>query len=208
MSSLLDYMRDSVAYRMKIGLARIKDFHERQISADTHNLLPSVTRLAPPIPKVKSQPIGLLHPFVEIKYAHDGIKRLVPSTSGSAGYDLQIDIDTPEILICGNQKFFGTGISIHINNPNYAGIIIPRSGLGVGGLVIGNTIGLIDSDYQGEIRMTLLNRNKHGCIKLEPYMRVAQLVVLPVCHPVFKEVKEFSCNSERGSGGFGSTGVK
>lgn len=147
-------------------------------------------------------------PEIEIIYANNGIKRLKPSTDGSAGYDLQIDYAYTMWLHPGMEYTFSTGVSVHIKDPKYAALIIPRSGLGTRGLVIANTVGLIDSDYNGEIKMGLFNRSFNNSILIDPFMRVAQMIFIPVVHPIFKEVEKFSETTKRGCNGFGSTGVK
>lgn len=128
------------------------------------------------------------------------------ATPGSAAVDLRSILYVA--LHPGEQKLIGTGIAIHINDPGYAAMILPRSGIGVKGLVLGNTVGLIDSDYQGEIKVCLLNRNIPGTppIKIDALDRIAQLVIVPVVQAHFEVVNEFSDASERGKCGFGSTG--
>lgn len=135
---------------------------------------------------------------------------LQPKTPGSAGIDLMaINFgveNTDHIYLYPNQCLkIGTGIAIHLNNPCYAAIILPRSGAGHKGLILGNTIGLIDSDYQGEIIMSVWNRS-YDTILIKQMDRIAQLVIIPVMQPVFNFVDSFE-ETERGDGGFGSTGV-
>lgn len=127
------------------------------------------------------------------------------ATSGSAGVDLQAYIPEYEVLYPGEQSKFRTGIAIHIEDPGYAGLIIPRSGLGSKGLVLANTIGLIDSDYQGELIVNLWNRSE-DLIRVNPGDRIAQLVIIPVQQVSWIPVTTFE-TSTRGEGGFGSTGV-
>lgn len=127
------------------------------------------------------------------------------STPGSAGLDLPAMVDEPLTLWPGEVKKIKTGLAIHIESRWIAGVIIPRSGLGSRGLVVGNTVGLIDSDYQGEILIAALNRSDEP-ILISPGDRIAQLVFIPVIHQAFEVVNEFS-PSERGEGGFGSTGT-
>ena len=131
------------------------------------------------------------------------------ATPGSAGVDLKVasfsewNVGLIEIYP-GDQELIGTGVSIHINDPGYAGMIIPRSGLGKKGIVLGNLVGLIDSDYQGEIMVLLWNRG-NDIVKIEYMDRIAQLVIVPVVQAQFEIVQEFE-QSQRGTGGFGSTG--
>lgn len=135
---------------------------------------------------------------------------LQPSTPGSAGIDLRsVNFsmeNTDHIYLYPNQCLkIGTGIAIHLDNPGYAAVVLPRSGAGHKGLILGNTIGLIDSDYQGEIIMSVWNRS-YDTILIKQMDRIAQLVIIPVMQPVFNFVESFE-ETERGDGGFGSTGV-
>ena len=128
------------------------------------------------------------------------------ATDGSAGIDLRACIDEPITIKAGETKLIGTGLSIYIADPNYAGIILPRSGLGhKHGIVLGNLIGLIDADYQGELMVSVWNRSTTDFV-LHPAERMAQYMVVPVVRPSFEIVDEFSEVSERGAGGFGSSG--
>ena len=128
------------------------------------------------------------------------------ATDGSAGIDLRACIDAPITIKAGETKLIGTGLSIYIANPNYAGIILPRSGLGhKHGIVLGNLVGLIDADYQGELMVSVWNRSTTDFV-LEPAERMAQYVVVPVARPSFEIVDEFTDVSARGAGGFGSSG--
>ncbi|WP_323843082.1 dUTP diphosphatase [Moraxella sp. Pampa] len=130
------------------------------------------------------------------------------ATDGSAGIDLRACIDKPITIKAGETQLIGTGIAIYIANPNFAGLILPRSGLGhKHGIVLGNLVGLIDADYQGELMVSVWNRSKTD-FTLNPAERMAQYVVVPVMRPDFDIVAEFSDKSERGAGGFGSSGVK
>ncbi|MBB5217241.1 dUTP pyrophosphatase [Parapusillimonas granuli] len=127
------------------------------------------------------------------------------ATSGSAGLDLRACIDHPITLEPGATELIPTGLAIHIADPAYAAIILPRSGLGhKHGIVLGNLVGLIDSDYQGPLMVSAWNRGRHAFV-LEPMERLAQLVVVPVQQIEFEIVDEFE-SSDRGAGGFGSTG--
>ncbi|STZ00247.1 Deoxyuridine 5'-triphosphate nucleotidohydrolase [Moraxella lacunata] len=130
------------------------------------------------------------------------------ATDGSAGIDLRACIDEPVVIHAGETKLIGTGLAIYIKDPNFAGIILPRSGLGhKHGIVLGNLVGLIDADYQGELMVSVWNRSDTD-FTLNPAERMAQYMVVPVVRPVFDIVDEFSDDSERGAGGFGSSGVK
>jgi dUTP pyrophosphatase len=129
------------------------------------------------------------------------------ATTGSAGLDLRACISDPIDLQPGETMLIPTGIAIHLDNSQLAAMILPRSGLGhKHGIVLGNLVGLIDSDYQGQIFVSTWNRGQNVfCI--EPLERIAQLVVVPVVQVAFNVVSEFS-ESARGAGGFGSTGKK
>ncbi len=127
------------------------------------------------------------------------------ATEGSAGMDLCACLDEPLTLNPGETRLIHTGIALHIADPALAAVILPRSGLGhKHGVVLGNLVGLIDSDYQGEIMMSCWNRGDKPFV-MEDGMRVAQLVLLPVARADFEIVEEFTA-SERGAGGFGHTG--
>ena len=126
-------------------------------------------------------------------------------TSGSAGLDLIACIDTQVVLSPNESTIISSGISIFIEDPEFAGMVIPRSGLGAKkGLVCGNLMGLIDSDYQGPLSISLWNRSDKD-ILIEPGDRVAQLVIIKVAQVNLEEVKEFA-ETDRGTKGFGSTG--
>jgi dUTP pyrophosphatase len=126
-------------------------------------------------------------------------------TPGSAGLDLRACIDAPLDIAAGQTVLVPTGLAIFIEDPRYAALILPRSGLGhKHGIVLGNLVGLIDSDYQGQLMVSTWNRS-HTAFKLEPMERLAQLVVVPVLQITITIVDEF-IESTRGSGGFGSTG--
>lgn len=133
---------------------------------------------------------------------------LQPKTSGSAGIDL-IAVSFPDefygIIYPGQIVKIGTGIAIHINREWNAGLILPRSGTGSKGLVLSNTIGLIDSDYQGEIILSVWNRSCDP-IKINQMDRIAQLIIVPVIQPQFNFVESF-VDTDRGDGAFGSTGI-
>ena len=128
-------------------------------------------------------------------------------TQGAAGLDLRACIDAPIEISPHETKLIPTGLAIYISDPAFAATILPRSGLGhKHGLVLGNSVGLIDSDYQGQLMISCFNRGK-AAYTVKPGERIAQLVVLPVVRADFALVDEFT-ESERGVGGFGSTGVK
>lgn len=129
------------------------------------------------------------------------------ATSGSAGLDLRACIGEPMDILPGETKLVPTGLAIHIADPGYAALILPRSGLGhKHGIVLGNLVGLIDSDYQGQLMVSTWNRGTEP-FTLNPMERLAQLVIVPVLQVGFNIVEEFE-ESDRGAGGFGSTGKK
>ena len=126
-------------------------------------------------------------------------------TPGAAGLDLRACLDAPLELKPGDSQLVASGIAIHIGDPGFAAIILPRSGLGAKhGVVLGNLVGLIDSDYQGQVMVSLWNRGQTA-FTIQPMDRIAQLVVVPVQPVEFNIVEEFE-TSRRGAGGFGSTG--
>jgi len=126
-------------------------------------------------------------------------------TDGSAGVDLQACVDQTVSILPGGTELIPSGIAIHIKDPNLAAVLLPRSGLGhKQGLVLGNLVGLIDSDYQGQVFISCWNRGSKQ-IDIEPGMRIAQMVFLPVEQVNFNVVEDFD-ESDRGSGGFGHTG--
>lgn len=128
------------------------------------------------------------------------------ATEGSAGIDLRACIDEPMTIKAGETKLIGTGLAVYIADPNFVGLIFPRSGLGhKHGIVLGNLTGVIDSDYQGELMVSLWNRSNTDFV-LNPAERMAQYVVVPVARPSFEVVSEFGDISLRGAGGFGHTG--
>ena len=127
------------------------------------------------------------------------------ATPGSAGLDLRACIDAPLVLNPGETTLVPTGLAIHLADPGHAAMILPRSGLGhKHGVVLGNLVGLIDSDYQGELMISTWNRGQTA-FTLNPFERVAQLVIVPVVQAQINIVDEFTA-SDRGAGGFGSTG--
>lgn len=127
------------------------------------------------------------------------------ATPGSAGMDLRACLDTPLALAPGDTQLIPTGIAIHMGDTGMAAVILPRSGLGhKHGIVLGNLVGLIDSDYQGQLMVSCWNRGQSS-FTIEPGERIAQLVFVPVLQPALVQVESFDA-SERGEGGFGSSG--
>ena len=127
------------------------------------------------------------------------------ATPGSAGLDLRACLDAPLVLAPGQTVLIPTGLSLHLGNPGLAAMILPRSGLGhKHGIVLGNLVGLIDSDYQGPLMVSCWNRGD-AAFTVQPLERIAQLVLVPVVQAAFRVVDRFD-DSARGSGGFGSTG--
>jgi dUTP pyrophosphatase len=127
------------------------------------------------------------------------------ATAGSAGLDLRACLDAPLVLQPGETQLLNTGLSIHLSDPGLAAVILPRSGLGhKHGIVLGNLVGLIDSDYQGPLMVSCWNRSAQP-FTVQPGERIAQLVVVPVVQVELQVVQEFSA-SDRGSGGFGHSG--
>lgn len=127
------------------------------------------------------------------------------ATTGSAGLDLRACLDEPLTLQPGETALVPTGLAIHVGDPGYAALILPRSGLGhKHGIVLGNLVGLIDSDYQGQLMISTWNRGQ-TTFTLNPMERLAQLVIVPVVQAEFNIVDDFE-ESDRGAGGFGSTG--
>ena len=127
------------------------------------------------------------------------------ATPGSAGLDLRACLDAPLNLLPNAWQLVPTGIAIYLKDPNFAAMILPRSGLGhKHGIVLGNLVGLIDSDYQGQLMVSAWNRSNHA-FTIEPMERIAQLLILPVVQARFEVVAEFP-TSQRGEAGYGSTG--
>ena len=144
---------------------------------------------------------------LEVKILDERIRGMLPhyATPGAAGLDLRACLDAPLTLAPGDSHLVSSGIAIHVADPGYAAVILPRSGLGSkNGIVLGNLVGLIDSDYQGPLMVSLWNRGK-AAFTVQPLDRIAQLVVVPVVQVEFEVVEEFAA-SQRGAGGFGSTG--
>lgn len=144
---------------------------------------------------------------IDIKILDPRMKDQLPAyaTEGSAGLDLRACIDEAITIEAGATVLIPTGLAIHLADPGYAAMILPRSGMGhKNGIVLGNLVGLIDSDYQGQLMVSTWNRGQKA-FTLEPMERLAQLVVVPVVQVGFNIVDDFD-TSERGAGGFGSTG--
>lgn len=144
---------------------------------------------------------------VDVKILDPRIKKMMPAyqTAGSAGLDLRAMLDEPLTLQPEETKLIKTGLAIHLADSNYAALILPRSGLGhKHGIVLGNLVGLIDSDYQGELMISTWNRSQTP-FTIEPMERIAQLVIVPVVQMQMNIVQDFE-TSDRGTGGFGSTG--
>lgn len=144
---------------------------------------------------------------VDVKILDPRVKDKMPTyaTTGSAGLDLRAILDEPLTLNPGETRLIKTGLAIHLADPGYAALILPRSGLGhKHGIVLGNLVGLIDSDYQGELMVSTWNRGQEA-FTIEPMERIAQLVVVPVVQMQMNIVDDFE-TSDRGASGFGSTG--
>ena len=145
---------------------------------------------------------------IDVKILDPRIAEQLPAyaTPGSAGLDLRACLDAPLTLAPNASQLVPTGMAIHLADPGYAAMILPRSGLGhKHGIVLGNLVGLIDSDYQGQLMVSAWNRSSVA-FTIEPMERIAQLVIVPVLQAQFNIVQEFSAASERGEGGYGSTG--
>jgi dUTP pyrophosphatase len=128
------------------------------------------------------------------------------ATPGSAGLDLRACLDAPLAIAPGETHLIPTGIAIHLDDPGLAAVLLPRSGLGhKHGIVLGNLVGLIDSDYQGQVMVSCWNRG-HAAFTIQPGERIAQMVVVPVVQVRFEVVEQFT-ESRRGAGGFGSSGT-
>jgi dUTP pyrophosphatase len=144
---------------------------------------------------------------LEVKILDERIRGMLPhyASAGAAGLDLRACIEKELRLEPGDSRLVSSGIAIHVGDPGYAAIILPRSGLGAkSGIVLGNLVGLIDSDYQGPLMVSVWNRGREP-FTVQPMDRIAQLVVIPVVQVEFQVVEEFAA-SARGAGGFGSTG--
>jgi dUTP pyrophosphatase len=147
---------------------------------------------------------------LDVKILDARLREAMPTyaTPGSAGLDLRACLDAPLTLQANAWQLVPTGMAIHLNDPAYAALILPRSGLGhKHGIVLGNLVGLIDSDYQGQLMVSAWNRSD-VVFTIEPMERIAQLVIVPVVQAKFNLVDEFAGASERGEGGYGSTGKR
>ena len=144
---------------------------------------------------------------LDVKILDERIRAMLPQygTPGAAGLDLRACLEQPLTLDPGDSRLVPSGIAIHIGDPGYAAVVLPRSGLGAkNGIVLGNLVGLIDSDYQGPLMVSVWNRGQ-APFTIQPMDRIAQLVVVPVQQVQFNVVEDFAA-SARGAGGFGSTG--
>ncbi|HET7364827.1 MAG TPA: dUTP diphosphatase [Burkholderiales bacterium] len=146
---------------------------------------------------------------LQVRLLDERIRGMLPhyATAGAAGLDLRACLDAPLTLGPGESQLVSSGIAIHVGDPGHAAILLPRSGLGSKhGIVLGNLVGLIDSDYQGPVTISVWNRGA-APFTIQPFDRIAQLVVVPVVQVEFEVVEEFAA-STRGAGGFGSTGKR
>jgi dUTP pyrophosphatase len=145
---------------------------------------------------------------IDVKVLDERLREQLPAyaTPGSAGLDLRACLDAPLTLAPNAWQLVPTGLAIHLADPGFAAMILPRSGLGhKHGIVLGNLVGLIDSDYQGQLMVSAWNRSDVP-FTIEPMERIAQMVIVPVVQASFRIVDDFAAASERGSGGYGSTG--
>ncbi len=146
---------------------------------------------------------------LDVKILDERLRDQLPSyaTPGSAGLDLRAAIQAPQVMAPGQAELIPTGLAIHLADPAYAAMILPRSGLGhKHGLVLGNLVGLIDSDYQGQLMVSAWNRSQVA-YTLQPLERLAQLIIVPVLQARLRVVDDFEKTTQRGAGGYGSTGV-
>jgi dUTP pyrophosphatase len=147
---------------------------------------------------------------IDVKIIDPRLQENLPAyaTSGSAGLDLRACLNEPLTLAPNAWQLVPTGMAIHLADAGYAALILPRSGLGhKHGIVLGNLVGLIDSDYQGQLMVSAWNRSEVA-FTIEPMERIAQLVIVPVLQAEFNVVSDFAAPSERGEGGYGSTGKR
>jgi dUTP pyrophosphatase len=147
---------------------------------------------------------------LDVKLMDERLREMLPNyaTAGSAGLDLRACLDQALTLQANAWQLVPTGIAIHLKDPNYAALILPRSGLGhKHGIVLGNLVGLIDSDYQGQLMVSAWNRSDVA-FTIEPMERIAQLVIVPVVQAQFNLVNDFDVSTERGAGGYGPTGKR
>jgi dUTP pyrophosphatase len=144
---------------------------------------------------------------IDLKILDERVRAQLPhyATPGSAGLDLRACLDAAIVLNPGETQLIPTGLAMHLADPGYAAMILPRSGLGhKHGVVLGNLVGLIDSDYQGQLMVSMWNRG-NAPFTIEPFERIAQMIIVPVVQASFNVVDEFP-ETQRGAGGFGSTG--
>ena len=144
---------------------------------------------------------------LDVRILDPRIREAMPAygSPGAAGLDLRACLDAPLTLQPGDSQLVPSGIAIHVGDPNYAALVLPRSGLGAkNGIVLGNLVGLIDSDYQGQVFVSVWNRSK-AAFTIRPMDRIAQMIIVPVQQVEWNVVDEFEASS-RGAGGFGSTG--
>jgi dUTP pyrophosphatase len=147
---------------------------------------------------------------LDVKLMDERLRDMLPNyaTAGSAGLDLRACLDKALTLQANAWQLLPTGIAIHLKDPHYAALILPRSGLGhKHGIVLGNLVGLIDSDYQGQLMVSAWNRSDVA-FTIEPMERIAQMVIVPVVQAEFNVVEDFDVSTERGAGGYGSTGKR
>ncbi len=152
--------------------------------------------------------IGSLRMHIDLKIMDPRMAEHLPAyaTPGSAGLDLRACLDAPLTLAPNAWQLVPTGLAVHLADPAYAAMLLPRSGLGhKHGIVLGNLVGLIDSDYQGQLMVSCWNRSPTA-FTIEPMERIAQMVIVPVVQAQFRVVDDFASASERGAGGYGSTG--
>jgi dUTP pyrophosphatase len=148
------------------------------------------------------------HMLIDVKILDPRMAEQLPAyaTPGSAGLDLRACLDEPLTLAPNAWQLVPTGLAVHLADPAYAAMLLPRSGLGhKHGIVLGNLVGLIDSDYQGQLMVSCWNRSPTA-FTIEPMERIAQMVIVPVVQAQFRVVDDFASASERGAGGYGSTG--
>jgi dUTP pyrophosphatase len=145
---------------------------------------------------------------LQVRVLDERIRASLPhyATPGAAGLDLRACLDAPLTLAPGDSQLVPSGIAIHLDDPALAAFVLPRSGLGAKhGIVLGNLVGLIDSDYQGQVMVSCWNRG-HATFTIAPGERIAQMVIVPVVQVRFEVVEQFT-ESQRGAGGFGSSGT-
>lgn len=147
------------------------------------------------------------HP-IQLRVLDPRMAEFLPAyaTPGAAAVDLHVATGRPISLAPGVRKKFPTGLAMWIEHPGYVALVVPRSGLGSQGLMLANTVGVIDSDYQGEIILNLFNAGDTALV-IQPLMRVAQMLITPVVHAEWRVVDAFGQATARGEGGFGSTGA-